>query len=93
MKVTTVAQTGAGSSSSVKVLPGNPFNVGFGVVLSGTVSDYTVEHTFDGTNWFAHEAVVNLAADADGNYAYPVASIRVTITTGTGTATLTTIQA
>lgn len=92
-KVSVVAQTGAGSSDSITILPGNPFNIGFGVVLSGTVSDYTVEHTFDGTNWFPHEAVVNLAADADGNYAYPVAGVRVTITTGTGTATLTAIQA
>lgn len=92
MFVQTVAQTGAGSTSSVKVLPGNPFNVGFGVVVSGTV-DYTVQHTFDGANWFDHETIAAQTANADGNYAYPVAGIRVTVNSGTGSATLTTIQA
>lgn len=92
MKVNVVSQTGTGQTSAIIPLPGNPFNVGFGVVVSGTVT-YSVQHTFDNTNWFDHEAVVGATDNQDGNYAYPVAGIRLNVTAGTGTATLTTIQA
>jgi hypothetical protein len=48
----------------------SPFNVGFGVIVSGTV-DYTVQHTFDDpaigfTTWFPHSSVAAQAANADG---------------------------
>ena len=91
MKVSCVAQTGTGQSEEVKVVDGTVFNVGFGVVVDGTVT-YTVQHTFDGVNWFDHEFVVGGTANDDGNYAFPVASIRLNVTAGGGTATLTTIQ-
>ena len=70
----------------------SPFNVGFGVVVTGTIS-YSVQHTFDGTNWFNHPAVVSQTTNQDGNYAFPVAHIRVVGVSGTGTAVLTVIQA
>jgi archaellum component FlaF (FlaF/FlaG flagellin family) len=94
MNVQTVAQTGTGQSDAVKILGHHNFKVGFGVVVSGTVT-YTVQHTFDGSNWFDHDAtdLVDAVANQDGNYAYPVAGIRVNVTAGTGSVTLTTIQA
>lgn len=92
MNVRVVSVTGVGQSDAVRPLPGNPFNVGFGVVVSGTVT-YTVQHTFDGVNWFNHDAVADAVDNQDGNYAYPVAGIRVNVTAGTGSATLTSIQA
>lgn len=90
--VQTKSQTGVGASSATKVLAGNPFNIGFGVVVSGTVT-YTVEHTFDGTNFFPNDCVVDATANADGNIAFPIAGLRVNVTVGSGTATLTAIQA
>jgi hypothetical protein len=98
MKLQTVSQTGVGSTAPIVMnLNATPFNVGFGVVKTGTV-DYTVEHTFDdptGTlsNWFPHPTVAAEIADADGNYAFPVTAIRLTMNSGTGTATLKLIQA
>ena len=98
MKVQTVAQTGAGSSSALVMNTNtNPFNVGFAVIASGTV-DYTVQHTFDDpavgfTTWFNHPTVAAQIANADGNYAFPVTGIRVTVNSGAGTATLKAIQA
>ena len=98
MKLQTVSQTGVGSTAPIIMnLNATPFNVGFGVVKTGTV-DYTVEHTFDdptGTlsNWFPHPTVAAEIADADGNYAFPVTAIRLTMNSGTGTATLKLIQA
>ena len=93
MRPVTLAQTGAGST------PGyvadnyvTPFNIGFGVVVSGTVN-YTVEHTFDGTTWFPHPTIASKTTDQDGNYAFPVLQIRLTVNSGGGIATLTLIQA
>lgn len=94
MKVSVVSQTGTGQSDSVIPQSADVFNVGFGAVVSGTVT-YTIQHTFDGTNWYDHDAtdLVDATANQDGNYAYPVAGIRANVTAGSGTVTLTTIQA
>lgn len=98
MKVQTVARTGAGSSSAiVNNTNVTPFNIGFGVTVSGTVN-YTVQHTFDDpavgfTTWFNHPTVAGLSVSADGNYAFPVSGVRVTVNSGSGTATLKLIQA
>ena len=98
MKVQIVSQTGVGSTSSL-VMNTNvtPFNVGFGVLVTGTVN-YTVQHTFDDpavgfSTWFPHPTIASQSANADGNYAFPVTGIRLTINSGGGTATLKLIQA
>lgn len=98
MKLQTVSKTGVGSSSSL-VMNTNvtPFNVGFGVIVSGTV-DYTVQHTFDDpasgfSTWFSHPTVAGQVANADGNYAFPVTGIKVLVNSGSGTATLKLVQA
>lgn len=98
MKVQTVSKTGTGSSAALVMNTNtNPFNVGFGVIASGTV-DYTVQHTFDDpavgfTTWFNHPTIAAQIASADGNYAFPVTGIRVTVNSGAGSATLKLIQA
>ena len=93
MRPQTQAQTGVGSTNGIVTdYYISPFNIGFGVVVSGTVN-YTVQHTFDGTNWFDHPDVVGQASNANGNYAFPVLLIRLTVNSGSGTATLTAIQA
>jgi hypothetical protein len=98
MKVQSVSKTGVGSSSALVMNTNiSPFNVGFGVVVTGTVN-YTVQHTFDDpavgfSTWFSHPTVASLAANADGNYAFPVTGIKVLVNSGSGTATLNLIQA
>ena len=99
MRQQVVSKTGVGSSAIIPMnLDSTPFNVGFGVVVAGTVT-YTVQHTFDNPwtttspVWFDHPTVAAEDANADGNYAFPVAAIKVAVTAGTGTATLTVIQA
>ena len=98
MKVQKVSKTGSGSTSAL-VMNTNctPFNVGFGVVVTGTV-DYTVQYTFDDpavgfTTWFPHPTVAAENANADGNYAFPVTGIRLTVNSGGGTATMNLVQA
>lgn len=103
MRRIVLTQTGAGGSAvSPMNLNTSPFNVGFGVIVSGTV-DYTVQHTFDdvfsptfnaGTaTWFPHPTIAAQAANADGNYAFPVTGIRLLVNSGGGTATLVLLQA
>lgn len=90
-----IAQAITGTGNTVGIVTDNyitPFNVGFGVVVSGTVN-YSVQHTFDGTNWFNHASIVNQTTNQDGNYAFPVAQVRLSVSSGTGTATITLIQA
>lgn len=99
MKQQYATKTGVGSSN---VLPTDlyisPFNVGFGVVVSGTVT-YTIQHTFDDVQtvaspvWFSHPTIAGKSDNQDGNYAFPVAAVKVLVTAGAGTATMTMIQA
>ena len=98
MKQQTVSQTGVGSSTSIVVNTNvSPVNIGFGVIVTGTVN-YTVQHTFDDpatgfSTWFAHPTVASQTANADGNYAFPVTGIKVLVNSGSGTASLQLIQA
>jgi hypothetical protein len=98
MKVQTVSKTGTGSSSALVMNTNQtPFNVGFGVVVTGTVN-YTVQHTFDDpavgfTTWFSHPTIASQTANADGNYAFPVTGIKVLVNSGSGTATMNLVQA
>jgi hypothetical protein len=81
----------------------SPFNVGFGAVVTGT-ANYTVQHSFDNplapgytaasATWFPHPTVQAASTNQDGNYAFPVAAIRLVNNSGsTGKTTLTLIQA
>lgn len=98
MKVQTVSKTGTGSSSALVMNTNiSPFNVGFGVIVDGTV-DYTVQHTFDDpavgfTTWFSHPTVAGETTNVDGNYAFPVTGVKLLVNSGSGTATLKLIQA
>jgi hypothetical protein len=100
MRPITISKTGAGSSTIAPLdTYQNPFNVGFDVVVSGTVN-YTIQHTFDDIFnsavtpvWFNHPTVFSQSANADGNYAFPVRGIKVLVNSGAGTATATIIQA
>ena len=99
MKQVVVSKTNTGSSATVGTdLYISPFNVGFGVKVTGTVN-YTIQHTFDNIattanpTWYPHPTVAGQTTNKDGNYAFPVSGIKVLVNSGDGTATLTVIQA
>lgn len=98
MRQMIIAKTGTGSSdAAVMNLNSTPFNVGFGVVITGEVT-YTIQHTFDNmgsgfVTWFPHPTIAAKSDNQDGNYAFPVSGIKILVTAGTGTATATIIQA
>ena len=98
MKVQTVSKTGTGSSSALVMNTNiSPFNVGFGVVVTGTVT-YSIQHTFDDpavgfSTWYSHPTIAGKTDNQDGNYAFPVTGIKVLVTAGDGTATMNLLQA
>lgn len=108
MRPVVMSVSSQAASNPVLVSPYNQFQVGFGVVLTGTPTlTYKVQHTFDvlgdGTNgtttvanatWFDHPTVTGKTANQDGNYAYPIYALRLNVTAWTqGTATITAISA
>jgi hypothetical protein len=99
MRQQIITKTGTGSSPVIATNTYiSPFNVGFGVVVTGTVN-YTVQHTFDNPQtvasptWFSHPTVAAATTSQDGNYAFPVAAIKILVNSGAGTARMTLIQA
>jgi hypothetical protein len=100
MRPIVISKTGTGSSSIVPLDHyQSPFNVGIGVVVSGTVN-YTIQHTYDDVQnssvtpvWFDNATIANKAANFDGGYTLPVRAVKILVNSGTGTATATIIQA
>ena len=98
MRAQTVSKTDTGSSSALVMNTNiSPFNVGFGVTVSGNVT-YSVQHTFDDpgvgfTTWFSHPTIASKTDAQDGNYAFPVTGIKLLVSSGNGTATMSVLQA
>lgn len=99
MRPQVITKTGTGSTAWIPLdYTQSPFNIGFGVTVTGTVN-YTVEHTFDDVQdstitpiAFSHSTAANQTTNQDGNYAFPVRAVRVTVNSGSGTAKLTILQ-
>ena len=80
----------------------SPFNVGMGAVVVSGSPTYTVQHSFDNpladgysaasATWFNHPDLSSETTNQDGNYAFPVAAVRMNVT-GTGVVKFTVIQA
>jgi len=68
----------------------NPFNIGFGVEVLGSLT-YTVQHTFDdlqvidisSSTYFNHDSVSGKTNSEDGNYAYGIVALRIIVTSFT----------
>lgn len=99
MRPQVISQTGIGSTAWIPLdYKQNPFNVGFGCVVNGTLT-YQIEHTFDdpyttaSPTAFVHTTVAGLTTNKDSNYAFPVRAIRLNVTSYTsGSVTATVLQ-
>lgn len=99
MRPVVITKSGTGTSNWIPLdFKQSPFNIGFGVVVNGTVT-YDVEHTFDDVYdptvtpvAFDHSSIVAQTTNKDGNYAFPVRAIRLNNTAGTGATTITILQ-
>ncbi len=100
MRPQVITKSSSGTTAWIPVdYKQSPFNVGFGVVVSGTLT-YDIEHTFDDVfdstvtpTAFKHATVVSQTTNKDGSYTAPVRAIRLNVTAFTaGSATLTLLQ-
>ena len=99
MRPQVITQSGIGTSAWIPLdYKQNPFNIGLGVVVNGTIT-YSVEHTFDDIfatsvtpTAFTHSTLTTQTTSKDGNYAFPIRAVRINNTAGTGNTTLTLLQ-
>ena len=99
MRPQVISITGTGTTAWIPLdYKQNPFNIGLGIVVNGTIT-YDIEHTFDDVfnasvtpTAFKHSTLVAHSANKDCNYAFPVRAVRVNNTAGTGSTTLTILQ-
>lgn len=99
MRPQVISLTGTGTSAWIPLdYKQSPFNVGLGIVVSGTIT-YDIEHTFDDVFdtsvtpvAFKHSTLAAQTTNKDGNYAFPVRAIRINNTAGTGVTTMTILQ-
>ena len=99
MRPQVISKTGTGTTAWVPLdYKQNPFNIGLGVVVSGTIT-YDIEHTFDDVfdstvtpTAFKHGTLTAQTTNKDGNYAFPIRAVRINNTAGTGTTTITLLQ-
>lgn len=91
--------TGTGTSAWIPLdYKQSPFNVGFGIVVNGTIT-YDIEHTFDDVfdttvtpTAFKHATLTAQTTNKDGSYIVPIRAIRINNTAGTGSTTVTLLQ-
>lgn len=91
MRPVTVSRTGVGAIGVLVDHQTTPFALGVGVIVSGTVT-YNIEHSYDGTNWFAPAADSGKTAAYDKGFLTPILAVRTNVTAGTGTVTMTVLQ-
>ena len=98
MRPQVITQSGTRSTAWIPLdYKQSPFNVGFGVTVTGTVT-YQIEHTFDDVFdsiitpvAFSHSTASG-STNTDGNYAFPIRAVRITVSTGTGDVKLNLLQ-
>lgn len=101
----TLSDASGGAKKSVPFITDwnqNPFAIGIGCIVVGTVS-YTVEHTFDDVSsptwdpatatWFPNTGITTKTANTDGNYAFAVTAVRLNLISGSGSVTMRMLQA
>jgi hypothetical protein len=98
MKVQTVSKTGTGSTEAVVINTNiTPVNIGFAVVVTGTVN-YSVQLTYDDpgvgfTTWFDDATITSKTGNEDGSINFPITGIKVLVNSGSGSVIMNVVQA
>lgn len=92
----TISQTNAGTTAWVAV-DSYSSNISLAAVIASGTPTYTIQHTLDDVlggataTAFDHDTLALQTTSQDGNYAFPIAAIRMVVT-GTGVVNLTILQ-
>lgn len=98
MKVQTVSRTGTGSTDAIVINTNvTPVNIGFAVVVTGTVN-YSVQFSYDDpsvgfTTWFDDTTITSKTGNEDGSINFPITGIKVLVNSGSGSVTMNVVQA
>ena len=98
-----VSVTGTGVSTSfIPDYMQNPFQISIGCVLGTAAGSFSVQHCFDystvfsptwngstGVTWFNNSGITNATGSISGNYAFPVAAIRLNVSNAVATTLVT----
>lgn len=82
-----VTQTGVGNSEGIDLEETNDIRISYACGVTGTVN-YTVQHSLDGIRYFDNSDNASKTADADGNYIFPIRTVRVKVNSGSGSVQL-----
>lgn len=91
--LTTSDASGGAKNSSVCPMDWRtvPMNAGIGCIVIGTVN-YSIQHTFDGSNWFENANISSATGSLDTNYMFPVLQVRLHQASGSGSVVATVLQ-
>lgn len=98
MKVQTVSRTGTGSTDAIVINTNvTPVNIGFAVVVTGTVN-YSVQITYDDpavgfTTWFDDTTITSKTGNEDGSINFPITGMKALVNSGSGSVTMNVVQA
>lgn len=98
MKVQTVSRTGAGSTDAIVINTNtNPVNIGFAVIVTGTIN-YSVQFSYDDpasgfTTWFDDATITSKTGNEDGYINFPITALKVLVNSGTGSVVFKVVQA
>ena len=98
MKVQTASKTGTGSTDAIVINTNvTPVNIGFAVIVTGTVN-YSVQFTYDDpavgfTTWFDDATITSKTGNEDGYINFPITGLKTLVNSGTGTVTMKVVQA
>ena|SRR5689334_6168772 len=100
-----IAVTVTGTAVSTAFIPDymqNPFQISIGCVLGTAAGTFSVQHCFDystvlspkwdgstSVTWFNNSGITNATGSISGNYAFPVAAIRLNVSDAVATTTVT----
>lgn len=82
-----VTQVGAGNSEAIDLEDTTDIRISYACGVTGTVN-YTVQHSLDGVRYFDNSDNASQTTDQDGNYIFPVRTIRVKVNSGAGSVQL-----
>lgn len=82
-----VTQAAVGDSEAIDIHDTTEIRISYGVTVTGTVN-YTVQHSLNGTTFYDNSDNAAQTTSRDGNYIFPVRSVRVAINSGSGSVVL-----
>lgn len=87
-----VTQVNVGASAAISIQDTSDIRISYAVIVVSGSPTYTVQHSLGNDDFVNNTDNQDQTTTQDGNYVFPVQSVRVNVTAGTGTVRLHVIQ-